>query len=168
MIQLFTTHNYISTLKENLHRNTDKLIHQIRKTISFNYFEAVDLLDYTAFIQPHEISIIMYSMDRTANEVFYQGEDSTIFAGSYDVIEDIEYFNVREDLLKLFWEFYERNDEFIKKEETQIFVEWFKDCWQQAGGKDHPLPAYFSFHDYDNCFDLHKNKWISDGDKWFD
>ena len=167
MIPLFTVQNYISTVKNNLQKKSEQLIQQLRKTIRFNYYHKVDLLDYTAFIQPHEISILMYSMDGNANEVFYQGNESNIFAGSYDLIEDISYFNVSDDQDE-FWEFYEQNDEVISNLETQVFVEWFKDCWKQAGGKNAKLPSYFSFHDYDNCFDLQNNKWVSDGDKWFD
>ena len=168
MIPLFTTQKYIHAVRGNLQRNSEQLIQQIRKTIDFNYYDKVDLLDYTAFIQPHEISIMMYSMDRKANEVFYQGNESNIFAGSYDLIENVSYFNVPDDQEDKFWEFYEQNDEVISKTETQSIVEWFKDCWNQAGGKSVKLHSYFSFHDYDNCFDLQNNKWISDGDKWSD
>lgn len=50
------------------------------------YFSEIDLLDFTAFIEPtnFEISIGMFSMDREANEVFYEGNDTTVFAGSVD------------------------------------------------------------------------------------
>src|SRR5690606_9673224 len=94
VILLFTIQNYMQKIKNNLERNSEELIRQLRKTICFKYYNKVDLLDYTAFIQPHEISIMMYSMDRQANEVFYQGDEKNIFAGSYYVIEDIRYFNV--------------------------------------------------------------------------
>ncbi|MGI8382466.1 hypothetical protein ACR0S4_28260 [Priestia megaterium] len=52
--------------------------------------------------------------------------------------------------------------------ETKTIVEWFADCWNKADGKSITSPANFSFHDYDPCYDLHKDKWISDGDKWND
>ncbi|PET68548.1 hypothetical protein CN533_25650 [Priestia megaterium] len=50
--------------------------------------------------------------------------------------------------------------------ETKTIVEWFADCWNKTDGKSITSPANFSFHDYDPCYDLHKDKWITDGDKW--
>ena len=47
----------------------------------------------------------------------------------------------------------------ISNLETQVFGEWFKDFWKQAGGDNAKVHSYFSFHDYDNCFDLQNNKW---------
>ncbi|MED0665099.1 hypothetical protein P4T04_02040 [Bacillus badius] len=168
MISLFTIEKYSHTVKGSLQRSSEELIQQIRKTLDFNYYDQIDLLDYTAFIQPYEISIVMYSMDRNANEVFYQGSESNIFAGSYDLIEDVEYFNLLDDQEGEFWAFYEQHEEEISKIETQIMVDWFKDCWKRAGGERVKLQSYFSFHDYDHCFDLQNNQWITDGDKWLD
>lgn len=167
VILLLTIDNYLNSVKGNLQIHSDRLIQQIRKTLDFHYYEKVDLLDYTAFIQPYELSITMYSMDRNANEVFYQGNDNNLFAGSFDLIEDVEYYQIGDEQEDEFWKFYEQNDEVISKLETDVFIKWFKDCWNQAGGKNVKLPAYFSFHDYDNCLDLTHNKLVSDGDKWF-
>ncbi|MFE8065009.1 hypothetical protein DUD79_27095 [Priestia aryabhattai] len=52
--------------------------------------------------------------------------------------------------------------------EIKTIVEWCADCWNKADGKSITSPDNFSFHDYDPCYDLHKDKWISDGDKWND
>jgi len=52
--------------------------------------------------------------------------------------------------------------------EKKTIVEWFVDCWNKADGKSITSPANFSFHDYNPCYDLHKDKWITDGDKWDD
>lgn len=166
MILLLTIDKYISTVKENLVQHSAQLTEQISKTLQFNYDPEIDLLDYTVFIQPHEFSIMMFSMDRDANEVFGDETDSDVFAGSYEVIEDLPYFEVADE--DAFWSFYEPNDEEISKLETEVIVEWFKACWDEAGGEKVRLPAYFTFHDVDPCYDLVNQKWISDGDKWFE
>ncbi|OZI10604.1 hypothetical protein CEW92_16035 [Bacillaceae bacterium SAS-127] len=165
---MFTTEKYIRSLQEELQKSSDQLIQQIKETLDFNYDSEIDLLDFTAFAQSFELSIVMFSMDGNANEVFYEGDDRSIFAGSHDLLEDIEYYYVPDDKKDEFWEFYEQNDEELSKMETQAIVEWFVACWNKADGESVKLPAYFSFHDYDPCFDLHQNKWISDGDKWFE
>lgn len=165
MNRLFTIENYTSSLKKGLEEHSDNLIRNIKETIHFNYYKGIDLLDFTAFVQGFGMSIIMYSMDGGASEVFYEGSDSSIFSGSHDLIEDIEYYDGKSDE---FWEFYDQNGEELSKIETEAIVEWFAACWNKAGGTSVKMPTYFSFHDYDPCFDLHNSKWITDGDKWFD
>ncbi|MGE7667144.1 hypothetical protein ACQKMN_15665 [Ureibacillus composti] len=163
---MFTTETYINSLKENLQKNADKLIGNIKETINFNYFNEIDLLDFCVYIQPFELAVMMFSMDREANEVFYEGDDNSIFAGSYELLGDIVYYNLSDDESDDFWEFYEQNDEVLSNAETQAVMEWFITCWDRAKGKNLKLPAYFCFHDDVKSFDLHKNKWISDEEKW--
>jgi hypothetical protein len=164
--KLFTPENYISTLKANLDKNSEKLIRNIGEILNLNYYKGIDLLDFSAFIQPFDLSIMMYSMDNEANEVFYEGNDSRIFAGSQELLEDIEYFTLPDDKSDEFWEFYEQNDKIISNAEEQTIVEWFVDCWKKAEGKSIKLPVYFSFHDDIKSFDLIKNKWVTDDEKW--
>jgi hypothetical protein len=164
--KVFTIEKYNSSLKENLQIYSDKLIRNIRETLNYNYFNGIDLLDFSIFTQPFDLSIMMFSMDREANEVFYEGKDSSIFAGSHEILGDIEYYNLPDDKSDEFWEFYEKNDEVISKAEQEAIEEWFVACWNKADGQSIKLPAYFCFHDDDKSFDLHKNKWISDEEKW--
>ncbi|MDQ0229022.1 hypothetical protein [Metabacillus malikii] len=163
---MLTTQTYIQDVKQNLQKASEKLIQQIRHSVNFQYDERVKVLDYTAFTQVNELSIMMYSMDRSANEVFYQGEEKHLFAGSYEVLEDISFYPVSDEELDIFWEFYGQNDEELSRMETEVIVAWFIDCWKQAGGQNAKVHSYFSFHDVDKCYDLHDDKWITDGDKW--
>lgn len=165
--KLFTIESYTNSLKEGLQQHSDQLIANIKETTKLHYYNKIDLLDFTAFVQSYALSITMFSMDRDASEVFYQGEDSSVFGGSYDLLDEIEYYDIPDEKEDEFWEFYDQNDEVLANIETKAIVEWFADCWNKADGKIVKLPVYFSFHDYDECFDLHKNEWISDGDKWF-
>ncbi|SES46312.1 hypothetical protein SAMN05518872_1263 [Psychrobacillus sp. OK032] len=168
MNKLFTIEKYISSLKENLEKNSDKLIRNIREILGFKYYNEIDLLDFSVFIQPFDLSIMMFSMDREANEVFYEGNDSSIFAGSHELLGDMQYYELPNDKSDEFWEFHEQNDEIISKAEEQAIVEWFVACWNKVDGLSIKLPTYFGFHDDDKSFDLHKNKWNSDEEKWFD
>ncbi|WP_375166118.1 hypothetical protein [Bacillus toyonensis] len=45
------------------------------ETIQFNFNKWVNILDFTAFVQPFEMSIVIFSTDREANEVFYEVDD---------------------------------------------------------------------------------------------
>lgn len=168
MNELFTKDKYISSVKENLEKNTERLIQNIREILGFNYYNEIELLDFTFCIQSFNLSIMMFSMDREANEVFYGGNDGSVFAGSHELLEDIQYYNLSYDKSDEFWEFYEQNDEIIFRDEEKIIVEWFVDCWSKAKGESIKLPAYCGFHDANKSFDLHKNKWTSDEEKWSD
>ncbi|PEF42878.1 hypothetical protein CON72_02325 [Bacillus wiedmannii] len=110
----------------------------------------------------------MFSMDGEANEVFYEGTDKRIFSGSYNVMDDITYYTFSDEESDEFWDFYEKNDAKLSEIGTKAIVEWFAECWNKAGSMNVKLPSYVSFHDDDECYDLHNGKWISDGDKWFD
>jgi hypothetical protein len=165
---VFTVGTYISSLNGNLEKNTEKLIRNLKAIINYHYYNEIDILDFSVFIQPFKLSVMMFSMDREANEVFYQGNDSSIFARSLDLLGEIEYLQLSDDKLDEFWEFYEQNDEELSTSEEQTIAEWFVACWDKAGGRRISLPAYLVFHDDVKSFDLHRNKWISDDEKWSD
>lgn len=165
---MFTVEKYIESLKENLHENSDILVQNIREILSFQYYKEIELLDFEVFIQPFVLSIRMFSMDKEANEVFYEGTDENIFSGSHQLINDIEYYNLPENKSDDFWEFYEQNDETISRAEKQTIIEWFINCWNKANGKSVKLPAYLVFHDDIESYDLIANKWVPDEEKWSD
>ncbi|PEY39452.1 hypothetical protein CN354_08570 [Bacillus cereus] len=166
--ELFTKDTYISSVKENLETNSERLIHNIREILKFNYYSKIELVDFMIFIGSFDLSIMMFSMNREASEVFYEGNDSSVFAGSHELLERISYYNLSYDKSDEFWEFYEQNDEIISEDEEKIIVEWFIDCWNKANGRSIKLPAYCGFHDANKSFDLQKNKWVSDEGKWWD
>jgi hypothetical protein len=164
--KVFIKENYINSLKENLQKNSQKLVENIKEALNFNYYNEVDLVDFSFFTYPFVLSVTMFSMDRESNEVFYEGKDNSIFAGSYELIGDIEYYNLLDKDSNKFWEFYEQIADEISKAETQAFMEWFVACWNKANAQTLKLPAYVRFDDDDKSFDLHNNKWISDEEKW--
>jgi len=67
------------------------IVGNLKSIFTYNFSSDIDLLEFTAFNEPtnFEVSIRMFSMDRGANEVFYEGNDTTVFAGSVEVIPDI-------------------------------------------------------------------------------
>ncbi|MCL2916087.1 hypothetical protein L2725_20300 [Shewanella corallii] len=42
---------------------------------------------------------------------------------------------------------------------SYTLIDWFFDCWQQAGGKHFPLKAKIGVHDSRHQFDLIKGQW---------
>ena len=110
---VFTIDNYTNTIKNNLELNSDKLIEKLTEIYSLNFYSEIELLDFSVFMEPtrYELSIIMYSMNRDANEVFYEGDDSKVFANSMYVLEDIVYYQESTDQRDKFLGFYEKNAE---------------------------------------------------------
>lgn len=165
---MFTIDNYTNTIKNNLDLNSEKLIKKLTEIQSLNFYSEVELLDFSVSMEPtrYELSIEMYSMDKEANEVFYEGDDSTEFADSMNVLEDVVYYEEQTDQKDNFLEFYEQNEEEIVIAEQEAIKNWFVDCWKKAKGQDFKLPSYLSFHDEYKSYDLKENKWISEDEMW--
>lgn len=93
---MFSIDNYIALIQNNLEKSTSTLIKELQKIVSYKFDTAVELVDFSAFTDPtrFETSIMMFSMDKDANEVF--GEDITPnnFAGSVEVLVDISYYHL--------------------------------------------------------------------------
>lgn len=164
---MFSIDSYSTSIKSNLEKHTDIVVEGLQKIISYKFDAAVDLLDFYTFIEPtrFEMSIRMFSMDKDANEVF--GEDTTPnnFAGSVEVISVVPYYQLQDNQLNVFFDFYEQNDEELVNKEQQLFTEWFARCWDQAGGKDFKLPSYFVFHDETSSYDLQNARFVDDEEK---
>lgn len=165
---MFTVNHYIDSIKANLEKQSDLLVRNLKNIFGYNFSSEIDLLDFTAFIEPtrFELSISMFSMDKEANEVFYEGNDKTVFAGSEEILPEVEYYQLNDSQLDDFFEFYEENEETLVPQEKKVFTEWFSQCWEEAGGASLKLPSYFVFEDEYNSYDLKDQQWIDDEDKW--
>ncbi|MFE4893789.1 hypothetical protein [Peribacillus butanolivorans] len=166
---LYTVDSYMKSVEENLEAKSETLISNMQELHKYTIYSKVELLDFVAFIDdPSEfdLSITMFSMDRQANEVFKEGKDSTIFAGSLGMIENVRYIHLLGNQTDDFWDFYEKNEEELNLAEKQAFATWVADCWKKADGQAITLPAYFSLHDDYESFDLKKNQWVTDDEKW--
>ncbi|NRG48105.1 hypothetical protein HRF87_25785 [Bacillus sp. CRN 9] len=109
---------------------------------------------------------MMFSMNKEGNEVFYEGNDRTVFAGSVEVLPEIEYQQLNENQLNDFFDFYEQNEEKLVPKEQDTFAVWFWECWEKASGQALHLPSYFVFHDECKSFDLKSKQFIDDDEKW--
>lgn len=165
---MFTIDNYIKMINKNLETNSKKLTEKLTEIRSLNFYSQVELLNFSFFIDPtsFELSIVMFSMDNEANEVFYEGSDSSLFADSMDILVDIGYYQTTNDQWDDFLDFYEQNEEKITIAEQEIIKDWFVDCWKKANDQQLELPSYISFHDEYKAYDLKKNKWISEDEMW--
>ena len=165
---MFSVDNYINSIKANLKKQSDLLVENLKKILAYNFSSEIDLLDFAAFIEPtrFELSIRMFSMDKEANEVFYEGNDTTIFGDSVAILPGVEYHQLNDIQLNDFFDFYEQNEETLVTKEQNAFTDWFMECWETAGGEALHLPSYFVFHDEYRSFDLKRNQWIDDDEKW--
>ncbi|MEW9109041.1 MAG: hypothetical protein AB2374_06810 [Cytobacillus gottheilii] len=165
---MFTVDHYIRSIKANLDKQSELLVRNLKSIIAYNFSPNIDLLDFSTFIEPtrFELSIVMFSMDKDANEVFNEGNDTTIFAGSEEILPSVEYHQLNDSQLADFFEFYEQSEETLVPQEQKVFTEWFSQCWENAGGDLLNIPSYFIFHDDHKSFDLKNNQWIDDVEKW--
>lgn len=160
---MFSVDNYINSIKANLEKQSDLLVGNLKKMLTYNFSSDIDLLEFTAFIEPtrFELSIRMFSMDKEANEVFYEGNDTTVFAGSVEILPNVVFHQLND-----FFDFYEQNEDTLVPKEQNTFTGWFAECWETAGGEALHLPTYFVFHNEYKSFDLKSNQWIDDDEKW--
>lgn len=163
---LYTVESYKKSVEENLKAKSETLINNIRELHKYTIYSDVELLDFVAFINDFDVSITMFSMDRQANEVFNEEIDSTLLAGSLSMIENVKYTHLFGNQTNDFWDFYEKNEEELSTVEKQAFAKWVTDCWEKADGQALSLPAYFSLQDDYQSFDLKKEQWITDDEKW--
>ena len=165
---MFSINGYAASIQVNLEKQTGILVQELQKIISYKFDVAVDLLDFSAFTDPtrFELSIMMFSMDRNACEVFGEAVTPTNFAGSVEVLSTVHYHHVEEHHVQDFCDFYEQNDVELEMKEQQIFTDWFITCWEKAGGQAFKLPAYFGFHDVTPSYDLQNARIVEDTEKW--
>lgn len=165
---MFSTDHYIDSIKGNLEKHTDLVTHNLEKVVSHTISPAVDVLDFTLSIEPtrFEISIMLFSMDSQANEVFGDEASSSVFAGSTEILSEVAYYELEDEQREDFWHFYEENEQELAAEERQAFTDWFYACWQRAGGDQMQKPSYVAFHDDDQSFHLNTGQWVEDEDKW--
>jgi len=144
------------------------LVGKLQKIISYKFVDAVDLLDFSTFTDPtrFEMSIMMFSMDKNATEVFGEDINPNSFSGSVDLLSDAPYYHLQDNQMDNFFDFYEQNEEELVVKEQQMFTDWFVKCWDKAGGKAFNLPAYFGFHDETSSYDLQNDRIVDDEDKW--
>ncbi|WP_409276036.1 hypothetical protein V1499_10580 [Neobacillus sp. SCS-31] len=109
---MFSVDGYLNSIKANLEKQTDVLVGNLKTIFTYNFSPEIDLIDFSAFIEPtrFELSIRLFSMDKEANEVFQDGDDLTVFAGSEEVLTEVEYFQLNESQMDDFFEFYEQNE----------------------------------------------------------
>lgn len=62
---MFSVNDTISSIKANLEEQSDLLIENLKEFFSYNFSSEIDLLEFTAFIEPtrFELSIRVFSMD---------------------------------------------------------------------------------------------------------
>ncbi|WP_214854785.1 hypothetical protein [Exiguobacterium sp. s166] len=164
---MFTVNEYLASIQENLAPHTESLLNQLKTLTASTFAADVELLDFAAFIEPlsHEVSITLFSMDRDANEVFEE-EGTPGFAGSKSVLDEIVYAVVPDNQSEAFDAFYEEHEETLIEEEQRLIGEWFRTCFEQAGGATVELPCYFGVHDEGQTLDLKRNVWIDEEEKW--
>ncbi|MCM3034240.1 hypothetical protein [Niallia sp. MER 6] len=162
---MFTTKNYMNTFLTSLDNHTEVLTNKLKEIQTYQFSPTIDLIDFVVFMDQSTFSIRMFSMDRDNNEVFKE-EGSPLFAGSEEIISDVECSYISDKQLDDFYSFYEQNEEELVPKEEKAIAEWFQNCWKDVGFDTLELPSYFVFHDAFQSFDLTAWKWMEEEEKW--
>ncbi|WP_345955108.1 hypothetical protein [Mucilaginibacter sp. PAMB04168] len=56
-------------------------------------------------------------------------------------------------------------DDFYEKQKD-LFINWFIQCWAKVDNSGLTKPVYLMMHDDAESFDLRRNKWANDDEKW--
>ncbi|WP_203333550.1 hypothetical protein [Planococcus beigongshangi] len=165
---MFTVDEYMGSIKADLEKESALLIGNLKNVFTYKFASGTDLLEFVPSIEPtrFEVSIRMFSMDKDGSEVFNEANDTAIFAGSEEVLPETAYYHVNDEQLDEFFDFYEQNEEELMPQEQQAFADWFRECWEAAGGESLKLPSYFAFHDEAKSYDLKNRRWVDDEEKW--
>lgn len=166
--QMMTVDQYIKGIENNLEVNSKQLMLKMQEIRNLSFYSQVELLDFSVFIEPttHRLTIIMFSMNREASEIFNEEKGSTLFAGSMEILDDVGYYRVPNEQINDFLDFYEKQADVLIQKEQEVITKWFVDCWLKVNSKEFKLPVYFSFHDEYKAFDLQEDKWISEDEMW--
>ncbi|MER2106891.1 MAG: hypothetical protein ABS949_08115 [Solibacillus sp.] len=163
---MFSTEQYLTAITSCLDKKTNQVIQTLQDVFTHPFAPDVELLDFSTFIDPirFEFTVMMFSMDKNAGEVFT--EETELFAGSLEIVQDASYYELDQPLHDAFFDFYEENGEELEQAEQEVFAAWFAACWEQAGGTAFSLPTYFGFHDAGMSYDLQHARFIDDSEKW--
>ena len=131
-----------AALTEHLQRLSEVLIAALRGVIDAQYPQTTYLLwfEYDSPDFANTFPVMFCRMNRSgrADEVRKLLPDLP-FAIAPDVIDDARYEEAHLDTWAL---------------ASEIFVPWFADCWEQAGGHRAGWPGYLAHHDSAYSFDL--------------
>jgi len=165
---MFSIDHYIDSIKSNLEKHSDLATRSLEKVMSYTISPTVEVLDFIVSIEPtrFELSVMLLSMDSEANEVFQDEVNSSVFAGSTEILAEVAYYELEDGQRENFGDFYEENEHELAAEERQAFTDWFYACWQRADGDQIQKPSYVAFHDENQSFHLNSGQWVEDEEKW--
>lgn len=149
-------------LKTKLHLDSlsNQLIAELTKIIEGDWglsksthIGKVDLLEIEVFIDGYRLGL--YPMDSSSNQLGYRSllkeEYSNGLLNDEELNPNLDQYDFQnpEDNQDL--------DEF-EKAQKEIFVEWFKSCWNKTDNRRLSIPIYLKFHDTDDSFELKMNR----------
>jgi hypothetical protein len=146
-------------VREYLDRLTDRIVPVLKQLVEYSYVPAVKSLDFEVFCDSfaYAFPVRAFFMDEDNSEYFIYVDGKAQYPcpvdpglleieGVYPAELEEMYFQQDEDL-----------DIFTIAGET--LIDWFAECWKEAGGLSFPLQAHIALHDDVRAFDLVNQKW---------
>lgn len=155
----YSVDNYLQALKNNLAKQSDKLIAQFEYLKTLDYAEEVDHLQIISSLGDEKIGFHLFSMSDLFSEV-YAEEDAEGFADSIELLEEFTFEPY--DYNDEFEAFYEEND--LERAAINTLGDWVYECFLKADGQAIPRTIHFGIHDDSYMLNLHSGEWFDPDD----
>ncbi|WP_223701095.1 hypothetical protein [Sutcliffiella deserti] len=162
---MLTIQTYLQDIQQQLTKHEEFLKATLETKLNTQYPPQVDQLEFTFSADPttQELTIMLFQYNNNANEIFENLNGD--IQGAQEILEDVTYYPTPQDE-DAFQQFYEENDYELEQKEQQTIINWFAKIYNQTQTTQPNLPAYATFQDAQESYDLTNKKWIETDNRW--
>lgn len=154
---------YRKIIRKELNEWTERLINEIKEIDKLKFYEGIDLLDFEIH---YKYSIVMYTMEKDANEFFPNDSDrrDDLYYGSKSILEDMD--DELYERTEIYDDKYRKLGVDTYEEGSKELMLWFAECWDKSQCINIKLPVYMGIHDHSPLYDVINKEWKENGDQW--
>ncbi|MBN2909727.1 hypothetical protein JQC72_09340 [Polycladomyces sp. WAk] len=137
---------------ESIHEKKEKTLVGIKEVLAKNHPEKTNVLLFDTELDGEFLAVVAYSAESVSHP-----HPHPTHVISVDLTQYIDFDELPLD---------EEEDEDTELEDELIefgrnyFVKWFAKCFEEAGGKNYPLPCMIRDADRDRYYHLQENRWL--------
>jgi hypothetical protein len=140
---------------ESIHEKKEKTLIGIKEVLEKNHPEKTNCLLFDTELDSEFLAVVAYSAESISHPYSHP-----LHIISVDLTQYIDFDELQLD---------EEEDEDTELEDELIefgrnyFVIWFAKCFEEAGGKNYPLPCIIRDADSDRYYHLQEDRWLNNG-----